>query len=123
MEVKRVLLIEDYDSLQTLIKMQIVMVFGDCAEVIIAGSLQKAEELYEAHVGDVGMILMDTHLADGEDTFALAKRISMEFNRPIIAISTDSVSRATMVKHGWCTHQCEKSEILKFLIEWKEKHQ
>lgn len=119
---KKVLLIEDYDSLQKLIKQQIVEVFGEDTEVVIAGSLQEAEDLYQAHVGDVDMILMDTHLGKGTNTFALAKRISMEFNRPIVAISTDEVARETLIKRGWCTHQCDKSDLFKFLTEWKKIH-
>ncbi len=123
MNVKKVLLIEDYDSLQKLITEQLKIVFGKTVEVVVAGSLKVAEELYEAHVRDVDMILMDTHLGGGENTFALAKRISMEFNRPIVAISTDEVARETLVKRGWRTHQCNKSDLLKFLTEWKVIHQ
>ena len=122
-KVTKVLLIEDSTQLQDLIKQMILRVFETSCDVVIAGSLEKAEELYEAHVGDVDLILMDTHLGKGTNTTALAKRISLEFNRPIIAISTDEVSRKALVKNGWCTHQCEKHEILNFLTEWKKIHQ
>jgi response regulator of citrate/malate metabolism len=117
----KILLIEDHQALQKMIEMQILEVFGEDVEVVIAGSLEKAEEFYEAHVRGIDLILMDTHLVDGTNTFALAKRISAEFNRPIVAISTDGFSRGIMIEKGWCTHQCEKSEILKFLTEWKKQ--
>jgi response regulator of citrate/malate metabolism len=122
-KVTKVLLIEDSTAMQSRISQMIKKVFGDETDVVIAGSLQEAEDLYQAHVGDVDMILMDTHLGEGTNTTALAKRISLEFNRPIIAISTNKDSRKTLINNGWCTHQCCKSEILKFLTEWKEKHQ
>lgn len=123
MKVKKVLLIEDYPQLQGMISIQIRMVFGEDTNVVTAGTLQEAEDLYQAHVCDIDIILMDTHLSKGTNTTVLAKRISLEFNRPIIAISTDEDSRKALVKNGWCTDQCEKSDIRAFLTEWKEKHQ
>jgi len=128
MEVKRVLLVEDFPQLQELISLQIKIVFGEDVEIHITDSLQGADELYDKHIGDIDLILLDTHLKNGVTTFKLAKRIAKEFNRPVvkikglIAISTDRCARELMLREG-CTYQCEKSKLMKFLRKWKEEHE
>ena len=121
MKVKKVLLVEDFPALQKLIPKIVRSVFGEDIVVLVSGSLEEAERFYEEHVRDIDLILMDTHLGKGVTTCDLAKKISMEFNRPIVSISTDKNSREYMLGNG-CTHGCEKSEIYEFLTKWKSEH-
>jgi len=127
MKVKKVLLVEDFPSLQAMIADMIKIVFGDETEVVIAGSLEEAHKMWEEHLESVDAIFLDTHLGKGVTTYKLAKRISEEFNRPLVkikrlvAISTDPEARKEMVRHG-CTHECNKSDIMSFLQDWKKDH-
>jgi CheY-like chemotaxis protein len=127
MKVKKVLLIEDFPQLQSMITDMIKSVFGDDTKVFIAGSLEEAEALWEKHLEDVDAIFIDTNLGNGVTTYKLAKRIAEEFNRPLVpikplvAISTDPEARKQMILNG-CTHECSKSDILRFLLEWKMDH-
>ncbi len=121
-------MIEDFLRFQVLLTQEIKEVFGSKVEVIVAGSLEKADELYNTHKEDIDLILMDTSLGNGVTTFALTKKISEEFNRPIISISTKPEYREIMMKYG-CTHDCPKDEVKKFLLDskvqletWRDQH-
>jgi CheY-like chemotaxis protein len=124
MEVKRVLLVEDDDCVQRMITQTVKAVFGEDTEVFVADSLQAVEVLFDQDIGDLEAIFLDTYLKGDETTFELAKKIALQFSRPllpIIATSASPAARSKMLANG-CSHECSKSGILKFLLDWKEEH-
>ena len=119
MNVKKVLLVEDYPSLQIILPDCVKVVFGSDVVVLVAGTLRDAEVTVERHANELDLILMDTSLGRGVTTFDLVSRISKIFRQPIVAISTDELHRKKMIELG-CTHGCPKSELREFLEEWKK---
>ena len=121
MKVRKVLLIEDFIQAQDMITQMIKIVFGEDTEVVVTGSLKEAEMLYEEHGNSVDVIFIDTNLENDEKTHKLAERIAQEFNRPLVAISAEASNRKEMIEAG-CTHECDKHDVLKLLMGWKEAH-
>lgn len=120
MNVKKVLLVEDYPTLQIILPDCVKVVFGRDVVVLVAGTLRDAEATFYRHANELDFILMDTSLGKGVTTFDFVSRISKLFKQPIVAISTDELHRKKMVELG-CTHECQKSELREFLEGWKDK--
>jgi CheY-like chemotaxis protein len=120
MNVKKVLLVEDYPSLQVVLPDCVKVVFGKDVVVLVSGTLCDAEATFQRHAHELDFILMDTSLGRGVNTFDFVSRISKVFKQPIVAISTDELHRKKMVELG-CTHGCPKSELREFLEGWKDK--
>lgn len=118
-EVKKILVVEDFPELQKAIKTILINFFGKHTEVLIAGTLEEAEKLFEDH-RNLDLIFLDTSLGKGITTFGFAKKITKVFNGSVVAISSDDDYRRHMVTLG-CTYECGKESIYNFIQEYFKK--
>jgi len=107
---KTVLLVEDDVSLQRCISRLITGTFGAHIIVLIAGTIDEAELIFDGHNQEIDIIFLDTHLDRNVTTFEFTRRISKVFKNSIVAISSNDNDRQDMMKLG-CTHECRKSDI------------
>jgi len=120
MNVKKVLLVEDYVNLQIALADCIKDIFGSNTVVLVAGTLLEAENIFKDQADEIDFILMDTSLGKKVTTFDFTSRISKIFKRPIVAISTNDDNRKKMIQLG-CTHECVKYNLREFLKSWKNQ--
>jgi response regulator of citrate/malate metabolism len=112
--------VEDYLQMQRALTDLVKEVFGLNTVVFIAGNLTEAQSIFAQHSLEIDLILMDTNLGNGDNTYQLTTDISKSFTKPIVATSIDKRNFQKMLDCG-CTHNCEKADLMSFLESLKEK--
>lgn len=116
MMVKKVLVVEDYPSMQKCLRMAIREVYKDELEVLVAGSLTAANTMYAEHRDNIVFVLIDASLGGGEKTFDFVEITLNGFAGAKVAISTEKEFRKKMIELG-CTHECDKAQVYNFLLK------
>lgn len=113
---KKVLVVEDYEDIQELYRIELAGKAYGKVDMISAFSIQEAKEHFACHP-DVDLIVMDACLVGLKpNTLPLVKEMRKTFTGPMIAASASPEYRQQLVEAG-CDYEAPKGDVPKKVIE------
>lgn len=112
---RKVLVIEDEVIIQRLIK-NVLRRFE--LEVLSALTLSEACDLFQLNQEEIIIVVIDGSIEtpDKLDTIPLIRKISENFDRPIVAISSREDFNQALLQNG-CTHYGQKPDIIDPILD------
>lgn len=112
MDKPKVLIVEDFPQWQRIFQREL----EDFCEVLLAGTVEKGEQLYKANP-DVALIIMDACVpGDEPTTLELIKKIRETFKGPMIGTSSMSNYRSALLEAG-CDYSSDKGTVARTMAK------